>query len=369
MRIVWLSWKDIGHPRSGGAETVTHELLKRACADGHEAILITSRFAGSTQRDCRDGYQIVRVGGGATVYLRALWYFLRNLTEWADVVIDECNTLPFFAASVSRRPRFLFVHQLCREVWFYQIRWPFSFIGYLIEPLYLWALRKELVITVSESTRQDLCRFGFRRERIEIISEGIGMEPVSDMAKEAKFSEPTVLCLGSVRPMKRTLDAVKAFERVRDQIPGARLMVVGGGDPRYIKKVKAAISASAHSSGIQYIGPVGPGEKIRLMRKAHVLVVPSVKEGWGLVVTEANSQGTPAVAYDVDGLRDSIKNGATGILAAREEPRALAEAILRVLNDPQYESMCRAALDMSKSMSFGKSYSDFSRIALNVARG
>jgi glycosyltransferase involved in cell wall biosynthesis len=69
------------------------------------------------------------------------------------------------------------------------------------------------------------------------------------------------------------------------------------------------------------------------MSRAHVLLVPGVREGWGLVVSEANAMGTPAVAYDVPGLRDSVKDRVTGVLVGKDDYAEMAEEAIGLLKD------------------------------------
>jgi glycosyltransferase involved in cell wall biosynthesis len=87
--------------------------------------------------------------------------------------------------------------------------------------------------------------------------------------------------------------------------------------------------------------------------RAHCLLVPSVREGWGLVVIEANSVGTPAVAYDVPGLRDSVQDGVTGLLAPDGEPDELARRAIAMVEDPVLQQdMSRKALDWAEGFSW-----------------
>jgi glycosyltransferase involved in cell wall biosynthesis len=366
MRIVWLSWKDLSHPEGGGAEVVTHEILRRAAAEGHEVVLLTSRPAGAAAEETRSGYRIVRAGNRWSVYVRAWRVFAARFARWAELVVEECNTVPFFSRFYARQERRMFFHQLCREVWFYQLPPPFSLVGYLLEPLYLRALSAERVVTVSESTRADLLRAGFSRERVGIISEGITLTPVADPAAVAKFDVPTVLCLGSLRAMKRTLHVIEAFERAKAHVPALRLIVAGGGSGPYAKRVRRAMLESRYAREIEYRGAVDDAAKLELMQRAHVLAVASVKEGWGLVVTEANSQGTPAAAYDVDGLRDSVRHGETGLLASPPTPSQLAARIVEMLSAPEsYERMRREAWAWSRTITFDRAYDDWKRLCLS----
>jgi glycosyltransferase involved in cell wall biosynthesis len=90
------------------------------------------------------------------------------------------------------------------------------------------------------------------------------------------------------------------------------------------------------------------------------IITKSAKEGWGLIVTEANSQGTPAVVYDVDGLRDSVKHLKSGIISKDGDPAALGTALCDLLDDPKlYEELRENAWEWSKEFTFENSYREF----------
>jgi glycosyltransferase involved in cell wall biosynthesis len=360
MKILWLTWKDKKNPLSGGAETINEALAERLARAGNEVIFLTAGFSNSLPEEEIGGYKIIRLGGRWTVYWQAFIYYRNNLRGWADLVIDEVNTIPFFAKFYAGEKNILFVHQLCREIWFYEIFFPLNLLGYFLEPIYLWLLRDRRVVTVSQSTKNDLLCFGFNKNNIQIISEGIDIEPAVDLAVIEKFSQPTILCLGAMRRMKRTEEIITAFELVRDRIPESRLVIAGSASGRDGEKILKHIKASRHREAIEYLGRVSREKKIELMRRAHILAVTSVKEGWGLVVTEANSQGTPALVYNVDGLRDAVKDGETGLICSRNNHQVFASAIIKLLSDKdKYESLRRHAWQWSQEINFEKSYADF----------
>ena len=359
MKILWLTWKDMSHPAAGGAEVVNEELAKRLAADGHEVRFVVGGYEGCAPTEERDGFSIIRVGGRFSVYWRTHRYYKKHLSTWPDLVIDEVNTMPFFAKFYVRERNLLFVHQLCREIWFYQMPFPLSIVGYLLEPLYLWLLRDREVVTVSESTKRDLMRFGFKEERIHIISEGIELAPVADLDAVQKFEKPTMLALGAIRPMKRTDHIVRAFELAKERIPDLELVVAGKADGAYGKRVLEQIARSPYRTSIRYAGAVSKEEKVALLQRSHVLTVASVKEGWGLVVTEANSQGTPAVVYDVDGLRDSVRDGETGLVAKENTPEGLAAAVGELLADSvRYGEFQKRGWEWSGRVTFERGYQE-----------
>jgi len=386
MKILWLTWKDKSHPHAGGAETVNEELAKRLAHDGHEVLFVVGGFSGGAEEKARDGFKIIRVGGWYSVYWYAYRYYKKHLQGWADLVIDEMNTVPFFASfyvsqSVipaparndsrsdsgrkvgiqEKRPKvIMFVHQLCREIWFYQMHFPLNVIGYLLEPIYLWMFRKSRVVTISESTKKDLMRYGFSSDRIQVISQGIDVEPIGSLEDVQKYPEPTALSLGVIREMKRTADQVRAFEIAKRSLPKLKMKIAGVANGAYGEKVLALIEKSPYRNDIEYCGRVSQEKKIELMQKSHCILVTSVKEGWGLIVTEAASQGTPAAVYDVDGLRDSVRDGATGILAKTNTPAGLAEAVVSIFSDTErYDRMRKQGFEWSKEITFEKSYRDF----------
>jgi len=360
MKILWFSWKDSFHPEAGGAEAVTHQMLSRAAADGHEVVLISSRFPDSEAQASYEGYQIQRVGSRWTVYLAAWRLYKKQFQGWADLIVDECNTIPFFTRFYTPTPRVMVFYQLCREIWFYQMAKPLSWVGYLIEPLYLWLLRKEKVITISQSSVEDLCKFGFEAKNIDIITLGIMIPSVTDPHQTKKAEDPTLISLGAIRPMKRTDEIVTAFELAKTEVPSLKLVVAGLPIGDYGEAVSKQIERSPYREDIEFLGRISAEEKLRLMQKAHWAVVTSLKEGWCLVVTEANSQGTPAIGYDVDGLRDSIKNGETGLLTEQNNPQSLSDTIIQAMNqEDQYSEFVQKGWDDSQTITYERGYEQF----------
>jgi len=162
--------------------------------------------------------------------------------------------------------------------------------------------------------------------------------------------------------MKQTLAQVKAFELARDEMPELQMKIAGGGaDTPYGKKVLAYIESSRHKEAIEYLGRVSEAKKVELMQKSHVLLQTAVKEGWGLTVTEANSQGTPAVVYNSDGLRDSVKHYKTGLVSV-STPEEVAKNLVTILQDKSlYKRLQQDAWQWSKQITFDQCYKDFKK--------
>lgn len=335
MQILAYNWRDRAHPAAGGAEVFTHEVLSRLADRDHEVTLFTSAFDGAERETTLDGVRIVRSGGRFTVYWWARRAYRQSFAGTYDVVLDEINTRPFMAPTfVDDAPVVALIHQLAREFWFYETPFPLSWLGYhWLEDRWLRSYTDVPTITVSDSTRRDLEDLGFRD--LTVVPEGIDVAPLDDVPEKA--DRPTFLFVGRMTAAKRPEDVLRAFERVQERLHDAHLHVVGDG---YL--LDDLRSRAAGNGQVTFHGHLPGEEKLSLMKRSHVLLVPGVREGWGLVVTEANAMGTPAVGYDVPGLRDSIKDGETGRVC-RPCPSALAEASYALFTG-DLESYARRAL-------------------------
>jgi arabinofuranan 3-O-arabinosyltransferase len=149
---------------------------------------------------------------------------------------------------------------------------------------------------------------------------GVG---VMGRPRAEKEPVPTVVFIGRLSANKRPDHAIRAFGYVRGQLPEAQMWVIGSG-PEEARLRKMA------GPGVTFFGRVTEEEKRQRLGRAHALVATSVREGWGLVVTEAAANGTVSIGYDVAGLRDSI--GASGGILTRANPVSLATGLARLLS-------------------------------------
>jgi glycosyltransferase involved in cell wall biosynthesis len=363
---LFLNWKDINHPNAGGAEIELHHIMKHLVEDNYKVTLLTSNY-NQKKYDLIDGIEVIRVGSNKYLHsFQALYYFINNLNVF-DIVIEGVNTVPYFTHFFSKaKKHYLHYNQLAREVWFYETAFPLSYIGfYILEPIAtkLQTLGKSDLITISESSKNDLIKWGFKNRKIGITRMGITNEPLVKFEKKLKSEIFTILYHSSLRPMKRVEDIIKAFKILNDQSIKAELLISGGGDNT---RVKELITELDLSETVKLLGRTTDIEKQELMKQSSVLVSTSIKEGWGLIVTESNSMATPAITYNVDGLRDSNK---TGMITKNNNPESLADELIMFSkffyeSKTEYNKMCKNSLEFSKEFNFNNTYSDFLKIVL-----
>jgi len=350
VRILILNWRCPRHPKAGGAEIFTQQIARRLVATGNTVEWFSAGFAGAPPEEDIDGMHFVRAGRQGTVHCRAFQHYRGKLKGRFDAVIDEVNTIPFFTPLWAEIPAFMLIFQLAREVWWYESPFPVNALGYASEPLYLRLYRRSPVFTISKSTEIDLRRLGFDGP-ITIIP--VGLEPVSVKAGE-KSAVPTFLYVGRLSPSKRVADIIRAFARFNTLVAPAELWLVGDGSPKFVDSLRQLGRQLKVEARVKFLGRVSDPEKHALMARAHALLMTSAREGWGLVVTEANACGTPAIVYDVPGLRDAVINEETGLVVS-PDPNRLADAMRRLWLDPHlYSSVANRAREWSHDFSFDK---------------
>ncbi len=343
MKILIFNWRDIKNPDAGGAEVFTHENAKRWAEAGHQVTQFSARFPDGPAEEVVDGVNIVRAGSKYSVYFEAREYYKNN--NGFDVVVDEINTVPFFTPDFVKEKIIVLIHQLAREFWFHETSFPVALMGrYFLEDFCLKKYKNFPTMTVSNSTKQNLLDLGFKN--IFVVPEGIKFTPLGKVP--AKEKNPTFIFVGRLKKAKKPQDAIKAFNIVRKEIPSARLWIVGNG---YYREMLEKIAGN----GVEFLGRVSEEKKLELMGRAHAILVPGIREGWGLIVTEANACGTPAIAYDVPGLRDSVEDFKNGILVG-PRPEKMAEVMISFVSNKELrDRLSKNALEHSRQFSWDKS--------------
>jgi glycosyltransferase involved in cell wall biosynthesis len=325
MRILWFNWRDICNPDAGGAEVLTHEIAKRLIQKNHVVTIFASSFPNAPPYEDVDGLVIVRQGGKFSVYDKAKKYYKQNKDNY-DLIIDEINVKPFLTPKYAKKekPILALIHQISPEQFLLELPFPLNYLGmYYLEKKWLSYYKEILTVTVSNSTQSDLERLGFKR--VHVIPEGLSVIPLDELAQ--KESSPTVAFIGRLKRHKLPDHAIRAFSLIKKDVPEARLWVIGDG---YMRK---ELETKFDTKDVTFFGFVSSQLKYDLLSRAHLVLVPAIREGWALVVTEANAMGTPVIAYNVSGLKDSVKHNETGILVEDNSPESLASWAITLLKD------------------------------------
>ncbi len=359
----------MANPKAGGAERYGENILAELVRRGYEVTLFTAAFEGAVSEEVINGIRVLRRGGTISLYREALKYLDQHAHEF-DLVIDEINTIPFrtYKFPQIEDKRMVLIYQLAKNVWFHETPLPVALVGYLIEP---WLIRPyrhtKCVITDSDSTKQDLIGLGFVPETIHAISPPCDYAVVSSLDQVKKTDHLSLVYLGRLKNSKRVHHVIQCVTELKKDYPDVRLNIIGSGDRSYKKSLERLIRKSGLSQNVFFTGFVSEQEKVKYLQSAHFILVASVREGWGLIVNEANAQGTPAVVYNVHGLRDSTRHNETGWITSRNTPQDLAQGVLTLYRDQAlYHRIQGQAWEYARSLTIRKSTDEFEKIIKQV---
>lgn len=352
-KIAILHWRDIFNPESGGAENLLFKIAQQLVSEGFQVTWFSPRFRGSQLVNEVDGVIIRRIGGKYSAYLLAPLLYLTKWHKDFNLFVDSITGVPWFTPLYIRQPRLALVYHLGRkETFFADFRHRLGALGYFFAVLALFSessipflYRNTDIITFSEDTREELSDIGLNPRRIFVAQEGIELERYTP--NFTKPLQPTIVYVGrfvSTKGIEHLLQAVKGIVR---RIPNVRLVIIGRG---YLERqLRELCERLGIDRNVEFAGYVTEEQKIAILRSAHVLVIPSLREGWATPVIEANACGTPAVGTDVRGVRNTIINGVTGFLVPYGNPERLAQRILCILTDPEKASkMAQAGQQLAK---------------------
>jgi glycosyltransferase involved in cell wall biosynthesis len=351
MKILILNWRDIENPAGGGAEILTHELAKGWVEKGYEVRLLSASFKNAEPRKNLDGVEIIRLGRWWNIHIFSFFYYIFYLRN-TDIIIDEVHWFPFFSAVYARKKTVALTCEVANKLFFTLFPYPIAILFRGIEKLYLYIYRTVPTLTISESTKKDLIKEGVGKEFITVLNLGIHIP--KNLPTYKKEKNPTFLYLARLNKQKGIYDAVTAFSLIKQNLPASKFWIVGLGEKKVEIAVKKMAQENGLSNSVTFFGFVPETKKYELLGKAHLLLVPPAQEGWGLTVIEAGHQGTPSVAYDVEGLRDSVVDKKTGILT-EPTPEALAKEALKLMTKKQeYAKLSKGTKEWSRKFDWEK---------------
>jgi len=358
MNILVFSWRGPKHPNAGGAEQVMHEHMKGWVKAGHMVTLFSSRFTGCRKYEKSGNMEIFHEGDQYIgVKINAFKFWLKNHEKF-DLVVDQFHGIPFFTPLYIRKPKLAVLQEVAREVWFlngfpFPLNYIIGIIGFLGEPFIFLFYKKVPFMVGSESAREDLVKIGIPKENITIVPHGVIVNKPKNIPYKEK--KKTIMFLGVLTKDKGIEDAIKCFSLLNKK-GDYQFWVVGKGSKKCVEKLVDLCKKLKVDNKTKFWGYVDQKKKFELLSKSRVLINPSIREGWGLVNIEANSVGTPVVAYKSAGLVDSVKDRESGIIIKSNTPEKMAKEVNKLVSDKkEYEKLVKGAKDWSKQFSWVKS--------------
>ena len=367
--VVFLSWRDTANPEGGGAERYLEKMAEGLVERGCSVTIFCAAHAAAPPEEVRGGIRFVRRGGKLSVYAAGMRALRRGDLSGPDgrldLVVDVQNGLPFFSRVVTRVPVLVLVHHVHREQWPVVYPGATGRVGWWIERRLAPRLyRHSQYVAVSRATREELVELGVAADRIAVVHNGTDPYQAVDPGKSP---EPMVAVVGRLVPHKQVEHAVDAVLALRAVLPDVRLHVVGSG--WWEAELASYVEAAGAGGCVVMEGHVTEEHKHEVYERAWVLALPSLKEGWGLVIGEAGMHATPAVAYrSAGGTRESIEDGHSGLLVDTQEE--FTDALRRVLTDQQLRRRLSAgALEVSHRFTWTQSQLSFAEVVAANLQG
>lgn len=326
LRILIVNWRDPKHPQAGGAEAYLFEQARRWAKWGHHVEWLSGGFPGGSAYDEIESVRVRRVGNAMTVYFVVPWTYLREFRDRFDVVLDSSNGIPFFSPLFSMKPKVCIVYHVHREVFKNHLPpWLAFVMSFFEERVVPLVYRNVHFVTISEGTLAEMRQLGIGNPAAGLVRCGVD----KTLVPGTKAAVPTVLYLGRLKAYKRVDRLIEEFATVRGNLPKAVLRIAGSGDAR--PALERLVERLKLQHAVFFEGFVDDDRKRELLQTAWVTVTLSEMEGWGIGAIEGNACGTPAIAYDVPGLREAIAHDRSGLIVPEEGD--VASAILAVLCD------------------------------------
>jgi glycosyltransferase involved in cell wall biosynthesis len=344
LHIAFVAWRDLANPDAGGSELLIDRLAHGLVQRGSDVTLLCGGPVGARP------YRVLRNGGTFSQFALAPVAFARHLRD-CDLVVEVCNGMPFLVPLWTKRPTMCLVNHVHTDLWPLRFPRPIAAVGQRVESAVMpWAHRKNLFVTISASTFANLREIGVDADRIRLICSGV--EPAPPPAPSSAV--PLFLALGRLAEYKRIDLLLRLWDRVRP-VTGGQLVIAGDGAERDRLRAMAG-------PDVVFTGRISEEEKHRLLSAAWLLLHPARMEGWGIVVTEAAVRGTPAIGFNVLGVRDSVVHRQTGLLVSSENEFASAWASLAI-DQRTREAMGRAARERALQLHWSAAVDAFSLAA------
>ncbi len=324
----------------GGAEARTFHIAKHLVRN-HEVTVITSREEGTQDADIL-GMRVLRVGrsrrysqsGSFVERASFMREAIREGKKQDFDVVEGTNFLSYPPAwKIGEHlgvPKVMTYHDVWLNRWVKNI----GVAGVLGEVLERYALSKDwdLVFANSDYTKDNLERVGVA-SKIVTVPNGVDLERYRSIEAE-KFEEPTVCTVSRLVKYKRVEDLIRAVGVVKGDVPEVRLKIVGSGPEE--ERLRELVEELGLSDSVEFLGFVEDHDDVvRLLKASHVFALPSVVEGFGMVVVEAMAAGIPYVASNIAPVREVTNGGVGGLLFEPMNYQDLADKIKVLLSSPE----------------------------------
>ena len=327
----------------GGGEAHAFFLSRELVQRGHEVKMISGRWKGTPEQEVINGIEFIRYGSYSPWFDEPLVVSLKNMVantiscikivnkvlraEKPDFLVTPMSfAFPrvFILAKAQRIPLIAEVHDVY-EIPLYLQHYRRDY-GPLVYPglFYVWIYNNlprfaDLVETVSFQNIEPLVKkYGVEKKKIFVTGNGIEIEKY----EYSEEKEQLMVVLGRLVSYKRVDMAIEIFRLVKEEIPEAKLLVVGDGPDR-----ERLLELAKGVDGVEFMGFVSEDEKINILKRAKILLSCSEFEGFGIVPIEAFACGAFPVVSDIPAHQEVVGKYAFLFSGVEEAAKKICELL------------------------------------------
>ncbi|MGL4393972.1 MAG: glycosyltransferase family 4 protein [Brevinema sp.] len=364
MKILAINWRDPQHPEAGGAELHLDVILS-FLAKKYDVTLLSTRTTKAKEEYSFHGYRVLKWGHPMFFHytFRSMWkkFFSK---QGYDVIIDDISKIGVMSPSfIKDTPILSIFHHVHGETLFQLLPYPMAFYVYWAERFALKKYLKTPMIVVSQSSKDELLSL-YPYQNLNILPNGI--EASFLLPRKNKKTPYQICSVGRLTKAKRLDLAIEVVAKLRNDFPDLKLIVAGKGPEE--NSLKALVQERDLSDFVIFKGFVSENEKKEILSSSEAFIFPSEKEGWGIVALEASAMETPVFGFQVQGIKDAVKNGVNGYLLPFADTELLAQKLSEYLNadEIQKQRLQASSLCYAKNFSWDKICQEFEIHLLNT---
>jgi glycosyltransferase involved in cell wall biosynthesis len=348
----------------GGAEKRIYELGKRLAEDGHEVHIFGVKWWDGADLLEYEGMMLHGVCKPSELYVNgrrsipeAIIFSIKLLPHLIRKRFDviDASAFPYFSCftvklvSILRRtPTTITWHEVWGDYW-YEYMGPHGFFGKLVE--YMASKLTHRPIVVSAVTKKNLKVLGVNVENIHIVPNGIDLRRIAKIAPSP--DECDIIFVGRLIREKNVDVLLEAVGHVRDALPDVKCCIIGDGPER--ERLVGLATMRGLLGNVGFIGFMGYEEVISRIKSSKMLVLPSSREGFGMVVIEAFACGVPVITVKGERNAASMLVSETTGLVVNLDAVELGNAICALITDDALrEKMAAAARDVAQEYDWDK---------------
>ena len=345
MKILYVSHRDITHPRSGGAEVYANIFLKCLAANGIEIDVVTSRFKNQKKNEIMDGINYFRFKGNFGPHMALPFFAFRK--SYDLIISDLAHVIPWSSTILRGKNCITIFHHLHSRTLYGQLSKRMAKLFISIEKTYFLIYKNSYFVTPSSTSLKDLGELGIDIRNAIIINPGVDQQIFKPSVKSKNLQ---LIYFSGLREYKRPHLALTVLKELNQKYKDLTLIIVGSGPSR--QNLVSKVKEMGLEKNVIFTGKIDQMKLSEIISESHINVQFSIAEGFGITAIESAACGTPTVAFRTTGVVDAISDSENGFVVENNNIMQYVSRINYILEN--YEIWPEKCIVFAKNFSMEK---------------